>query len=344
MFFMLWRIGFVLLWLFSANPQRWAEMFTTPVLFLIFNRPELAEQVFQAIREVKPARLFIAADGPQNEAEIALCERARGIVERIDWECEVQTLFRDKNLGCKKAVSQAIDWFFDTVDEGIILEDDTLPSQSFFHYCRELLEHYRNDERIMHISGENPLNHPVTPYSYYFSKIEHCWGWATWKRAWRHFDVTMATFDAFMEHRFLGSVFFKDAEKKYWENIFRRVKNGEIDTWDYIWTYAIFCNSGLCINSNINLVSNIGFGESATHTKKPSAVSDRAVFEIAVPLQHPEFILHSEEALREILKERFSIPDQDAATAVPATGRPLIKRILQKLAALAGFSKARAGT
>jgi len=178
-------------------------MLNTPVLFLIFKRPELTELVFKEIRRAQPARLFVAADGPGNKAEMILCERARSIIQQIDWPCEVKTLFRDKNLGCKKAVSEAINWLFEHADEGIILEDDTIPSQSFFNYCQQLLEHYRNDDRIMHIAGENPLDYPVTQDSYYFSKIEHCWGWATWKRAWRCFDVHMANLDAFLERRIL---------------------------------------------------------------------------------------------------------------------------------------------
>ncbi len=314
-------------------------MLTPPVLFLIFKRPEQTAQVFEAIRRARPARLFIAADGPRDEAERLLCERSRGIVKDIDWDCEVQTLFRDENRGCKEAVSEAINWFFEAVDEGIILEDDTLPAQSFFTYCRELLEHYRDDERIMHISGENPLDHPVTQDSYYYARIQHCWGWATWKRAWRHFDIGLQTLDTCLEHNVLSSIFFKDNQKKYWEDIFQDVKNGKIDTWDYIWTYAIFCNNGLCINSNINLVSNIGFGEAATHTKEASAVSERPFFEIALPLHHPEFMLASEEVLQEILKERFFVPKQPAAQAVPETGQPLIKKILNKLCLPAGLKK-----
>jgi hypothetical protein len=303
-------------------------MFDVPVSLLIFNRPELTELVFREIRRVQPVRLFVAADGPRNEAERILCARTRGIIKQIDWDCEVQTLFRDENLGCKKAVSDAIHWFFEQAEEGIILEDDTLPSHSFFHYCRELLEQYRNDERIMHISGENPLDHPVSHDSYYFSKIEHCWGWATWKRAWRHFDIGMHTLDGFIENDILSSIFFTDSQKKYWKDIFVKVKNGAIDSWAYIWTYTIFCNSGLCINSNINLVSNIGFGNTATHTKETFPFSARTSFEIETPLRHPEFIVHSEAALQEILKKRFFIREEKAAA--PSLLKKLAQQILMR--------------
>jgi len=316
-------------------------MLNTPVLFLIFKRPELTELVFREIRKAQPSSLFVAADGPRNEAEMILCERARSIIKQIDWDCDVKTLFRDKNLGCKKAVSEAINWLFEHAEEGIILEDDTVPSQSFFKYCQELLEHYRNDERIMHISGENPLDYPVTQDSYYFSKIEHCWGWATWKRAWRYFDVNMNNFDKFIEYNVLSSVFFTNNQKKYWGDIFLKVKNGAIDSWAYIWTYTIFCNSGLCINSNINLVRNIGFGPEATHTQEICPFSMRAIFEIDMPLKHPEFIIHSEEALQAILKNRFFIPDDEKKEK--KTDQALMKRILYKLFGMAGFSKTPAG-
>ena len=301
-------------------------MLNAPVLFLIFKRPDLTARVFNEIRKAKPIKLFIAADGPKNNEDKKLCDATRAIASQIDWECEVKTLFRDKNLGCKKAVSDAINWFFEYAEEGIILEDDTLPAQSFFGYCQELLGYYRNDERVMHIAGENPLDHRVSQDSYYFSKIEHCWGWATWRRAWCNYDVKMANFDKFIGDRILSNIFFKDSQKKYWEDIFRRVQNGAIDTWDYIWTYTIFCNNGLCINPNINLVSNIGFGDGATHTRDASPFSDRNLFEIVLPLKHPEFIIHSEDALQEILKKRFIMHEEEKIN-----GPSLLKKIANKL-------------
>ena len=188
--------------------------FNTPILFLIFNRPDTTFKVFEEIRKIKPAKLYIAADGPRPNVigEEEKCTASRNIIKQVDWDCDVKTLFREKNLGCKIAVSSAISWFFENVEEGIILEDDTFPTQSFFWFCQELLDFYRNDSRIMHISGNNfQLGKIRGEGSYYFSKYNHIWGWATWKRAWRFYDVSLNTFPIFVQRKVI-------------KNIFRRVK------------------------------------------------------------------------------------------------------------------------
>lgn len=170
------------------------KSFNVPILFIIFNRPETTKAVFHEIRKNQPFQLFVAADGPRREIfeDIENCRKVREIIQLIDWECNVQTLFRDENLGCKIAVSSAIDWFFSQVDEGIILEDDCLPDQSFFPFCQELLEKYRYDAKIMMIGGSNfQFNKNKFEYSYYFSRYFHIWGWASWKRAWQFYDVEM---------------------------------------------------------------------------------------------------------------------------------------------------------
>ena len=176
---------------FSAEPP---FSVNTPVLFLIFNRPETTEIVFSVIRKAEPPRLYVAADGPRpdypNDAES--CEIVRAIATDVNWDCKVKTLFRDQNLGCKLAASKAIDWFFEQELEGIILEDDCLPDQSFFWFCQELLGKYRDDTRIMHIGGTNfQFGKERTKYSYYFSRYAHVWGWASWRRAWKFYDVEM---------------------------------------------------------------------------------------------------------------------------------------------------------
>lgn len=243
-------------------------MLKTPLLFIVFNRPDTTERVFEEIKKQKPKYLYVAADGPRNEQEKSLCEQTRAIVNRVDWECEVKTLFRDRNLGCKRAVSSAIDWFFSNVEEGIILEDDCLPSQAFFPYCESLLEKYRHDARIMHISGENPIDTDIKigNGSYYFAKTAHVWGWAGWKRAWSQYDVEMNSYEAFKRGNKIADVFHRKEEQQYWLKIFDRVTQGKIDTWDYQWMYALYVNNGLSAIPNENLISNIGFGEQATHT------------------------------------------------------------------------------
>lgn len=243
--------------------------FTTPILFIIFNRPEETERVFEAIRSIRPERLFIAADGPRfsRTGEEDLVAAARQLVlNNIDWPCEVKTLLRSENLGCKLAVSSALGWFFENVPAGIILEDDCLPDPSFFQFCADLLERYRDDERIFMISGDNFLPASRRPESsYYFSRLPHIWGWATWRRAWKKYDVTMSSLPESIKNKSLDRIWPDKRIRNYWLNKFIEVRKNLIDTWDYQWSYAIWKNQGLSLAPTRNLVSNIGF-KSGTHT------------------------------------------------------------------------------
>jgi len=284
-------------------------MFNTPILFLIFNRPDTTQKVFDEIKKIKPLKLFVAADGarPDKKGEAKKCEEARKIIEQVDWDCEVKTLFRETNLGCKNAVSSALNWFFENVEEGMILEDDCLPTQSFFNYCEQLLEKYRHDERIMHISGENPTSKEFGDGSYYFTKTAHIWGWASWKRAWKLYDVEMKSYPDFMKNNKIKEIFDKDYHRKYWVKIFDRVTEGKINTWDYQWMYALYTNNGLSIIPNKNMISNIGFNTDATHTSEgDTSLANRSAFEI-VEIIHPSEVKENNEALDLIMKERFSL-------------------------------------
>lgn len=264
-------------------------MLETPVLFLVFNRPHTTQRVFEKIREAKPKQLFVAADGPRTykEGEAEKCAKVRSLIlDNIDWDCDVTTLFREENLGCKIAVSSAISWFFDHVEEGIILEDDTLPTISFFSFCSQMLSTYRSDKNIMHISGCDLRFKPDgTRYSYYFSKYPFIWGWATWRRAWKnHYDVKMS--DLPSRSKNLKKIFTRSTEEVFWLNLLSKVYRNEIDTWDYQWCYAIWKTKGICITPCANLVSNIGFGVDATHTKNEGMLSNLPVGEI-VEIKHP---------------------------------------------------------
>lgn len=267
---------------------------STPVLFLIFNRPDTTQRVFDEIRKAKPPQLFVAADGPRKDrsADCELCKKTREIIQQVDWNCKVLTRFQDENLGCKIGVSSAIDWFFSNVEEGIILEDDCVPDQSFFPFCQELLEKYREDERVMMISGDNfQIGRNRTQNSYYFSRYNHVWGWASWRRAWDHYDVDLKLWPRIRDENWLMDILCDRNAVNYWKNLFDNTFSHKINTWDYQWTFACWIQNGLSVLPNINLVSNIGFNQNATHTIGISDLASLPTYPLEFPLIHPEFVI-----------------------------------------------------
>ncbi len=266
----------------------------TPVLFLVFNRPDTTKQVFEEIRKAKPPRLYIASDGPREnkEGEKERVEAVRKyVLEHIDWDCEVKTLFRDKNLGCGRAVSQAITWFFENEEMGIILEDDCLPSQSFFWFCEELLERYKDDERIGMISGFNyGYTNRLIKYSYYFSKYPMIWGWASWRDRWLNCDLNM---NNLYEVELTKQLLLIFDNKKYKEkmNILKAVKENKIDTWDYQWSFNLYINNQLTIIPKNNYIINIGFGYNATHTKSGNCYERVKNENIKIDFVHPPYLI-----------------------------------------------------
>lgn len=227
------------------------------------------------MRLVKPKQVFIAADGPRAERpeEKNLCEQARlQVVAAIDWECEVKTLFRESNLGCKKAISSAISWFFSEVEEGIILEEDCYAAESFFSFCSQMLEIYRHDTRVGEISGHNALGSwEGMGTGYHFSKTGSCWGWATWKRAWDTFDVHMPIWPEVKEQGLLYDKINLYDEAVYYEATFDSAYEGRVDSWAYIWNMYKLLNNFLCVVPSVNLIRNIGFDEIGTHTQDKNA-------------------------------------------------------------------------
>lgn len=268
-------------------------MFKVPILFLIFNRPEHTRIVFEAIRKMKPTELFVAADGPRPDRfEDDICRKAREIALHVDWDCEVKTLMRDENLGCGLAVSGAINWFFEHVEQGIILEDDCLPNESFFLFCEALLERYKDREEVMHISGNNFLNEcKWKKDSYYFSKYVLIWGWATWKRAWEYYDFNIENFPQFINDDSYVSIIKSKAEQKYWLLLLSDFyKDTEKNTWDYQWLYCIWSKGGVAVVPNVNLVSNIGFGLDSTHTHQNDSILSNVPTKELNDIIHPENI------------------------------------------------------
>lgn len=265
----------------------------TPVAFIIFNRPKETQCVFDVIKTIKPKKLFIISDGPRNKEEVLVCNEVRSIVENIDWPCEVQRNYSDTNLGCKKRVSTGIDWVFEHTDKAIILEDDCLPEPTFFPFCEELLEKYKDNEEVMHISGNffhQKNRNFISNNSYFFSSIPHIWGWATWRRTWKKYDVAMSEWPKLKEFGKLKHIFNNEAVYEYWSTVWDQYKKDKIDSWDGQWLFACIKNKGICINPTINLVSNIGFGTDATHTKKSNLFSSIPTMPIAFPLSHPKKI------------------------------------------------------
>lgn len=241
----------------------------TPVLFLIFNRPDKARRVFEAIARAKPKRLFVAADGPRPGFvdDIPLCRAAREISEDVDWDCEVRTLFRDENLGCGKGIADSINWFFEQVEDGIVLEDDCLPSDSFFVFCSEMLERYRVEERVMMVSGNNFQNGVRRgDASYYFSQVPHLWGWATWRRAWAHYDFNMSAFPEWLRSGAAEAAWPDPDVRNFWLSKLMPTFEGRIVAWDYQWAFSILSRQAVSVCPAVNLVSNIGFGNGATNT------------------------------------------------------------------------------
>lgn len=280
----------------------------TPVLFLIFNRPDVTEKVFAQIRKQKPAYLYIAADGPRPDkaGEAAKCRSARQLVlENIDWDCQVKTLLRDTNLGCGKAVYEAINWFFDNVDEGIILEDDCLPDDSFFNFCTELLEKYRDDHRVMHIGGSNFQNRNVAGRSsYYFSNYIHIWGWATWKRAWKNYQFRLPEDDTELDY-LLRQKYRDKFERKFWKDTFYNMAHHPFDTWDIQWVYCIYKMHGMGISPTRNLISNIGFNADATHTHSFDKNSSELPLFSVRNIVHPATVKINKRADRTSYKKLF---------------------------------------
>jgi len=268
-----------------------SEFFDTPVLFIIFNRPDTTKKVFEQIAKIKPRYLYIAADGPRKnyDSDRLLCDETRKIVEKVNWDCQLRTRFLEQNLGCGRAVSSALSWFFSNEEEGIILEDDCFPDLSFFSYCRELLLKYRNDNRVFHIGGNSCQdNTSQSQTSYYFTNYPHIWGWASWRRAWKYYDFEMESLNDAIENGKLEHVFHSKRERRLNLKLFEKMRNQGINTWDYQWAYSIWKEGGMAITPWTNMVQNIGISSNSTHIFLKDKFRDNQIVKtITFPLVHP---------------------------------------------------------
>ena len=299
-----------------------------PVLVVAFNRPDTTERVIEALRIARPAKVFFAVDGPRADRprDAEAVRRVQALAGSFDWQCELRTLFREANLGCKLAVSQAVSWFFSEVEAGVILEDDCVAHPSFFPFAAELLERYRDDERVMMISGDNfQFGARRGEYSYYFSRYNHIWGWASWRRAWQLYDHQMRAWPLVKQGGWLLDYLQDEQAVRYWSDIFDATHAEQNTSWAYRWTFACWMNAGLTVLPNVNLVSNVGFGSEATHTVAPhSPIAGMPVAPMPMPLEHPPFLIR--DAVADSRTERLLFSSPRGLRGIPARLKRLVLR------------------
>lgn len=293
----------------------------TKILILIFNRPDKVRQLISALAKVKPSVIYVSGDGPRKHiaTDGERCSEARDLFTNLPWPCTVHTNYSETNLGCRKGPEAGITWFFDQVEAGIILEDDCIPDPSFFNFCTSLLDYYKNDADIMHISGNNFQDGVVRgDGSYYFSLYTHSWGWATWRRAWNKYSVALEQFENFAAAGSIKKTKLSKPAQQFWLKNFRYTIERN-DSWDSLWLYTVWLNRGLALIPNKNLVSNIGFDGEATHTIKPNSSANLAVAQIET-IHHPSDRKVDEIADEYTFRQHFY--------------QPLSKRLLAKLSAI----------
>jgi hypothetical protein len=294
-----------------------ATIFETPVALFVFKRPDTTRRVFEAIAQVRPARLLLIADGPRADRpdEVEACRHVREIVSRVDWPCEVSTNFAESNLGCQERIISGLNWIFSLVEEAIILEDDCLPDASFFPFCQELLERYRGDSRVASISGTNLVEkYSNTDASYFFSQLGGNWGWATWRSEWQRYDRYLENWPQLKRNDALSEIFNQPSTVSYWTRVFDDMyENQGQNAWDYQWLYTHLKNNALTIIPRVNLVANIGFGPGATHTAEADALFTPPVTTMEFPLSHPSSFIplrsvdrHFQELITAPLSRRLS--------------------------------------
>ena len=274
-------------------------MLDVAIAFVVFNRPESTRLSFERIRAARPSKLFLISDAPRTdcEGEATLVEQSRHIAEQVDWPCEVRKIYSDENLGCGRRISSGITAAFGEVERLIILEDDCVADPTFFGFCDQLLDHYRDDQRIMAVSGNNfQQGIRRTDASYYFSKYPHCWGWATWRRAWQHFQLDMPLWPQFRDAGHLASICSSQIEIDYWIKMFNRAYNKEVNSWAFPWTLSCWMQHGLAVIPEVNLVKNIGFGVRATHTRNDDDVGAQVPTQSLNTMVHPDLVVRHVEA------------------------------------------------
>lgn len=314
-----------------------------PVLMIVFNRPDTTKVVLDRIKEYAPTHLYVTADGPRegNENDLKKTAEVRALYENLDWPCEVIFNINERNKGCKMAVSSGITWFFDQVESGIILEDDCLVDSSFFYLCEELLERYKTDDTVMSIGASNfQYETNVLPStSYYFSRYNHIWGWASWAKAWKNYKLTPNQLPKQELLESIKKLFHSNAERTYWLAIYDYVMSGKLDTWDFQWQFSMWAKGGIAVTPNVNMVTNLGFGPDATHGNDPNSwMAKLTALAIKFPLVHPETKQLNNDADKVTSDRLFNITSSyktnhmkiRVATWLPKNAKKEIKKLLIK--------------
>lgn len=306
-------------------------MYNIPILFVIFNRPEIARKSFESIRQRKPQKLYIACDGARSNklGEAAIVDKTRKtILDAIDWDCEVKTLFQKENLGCGKGVFTAISWLFENEERGIILEDDCVVNPSFFRFMEEMLEKYKDDQRIGMVAGSNLIpTYKETRSSYFFSRYKSCWGWGAWRRAWANMDLDMNWRKEYLMDIVNNSGYYAKGQSK-WLHQLKCIDTNYVSAWDWQWFFTLAAQNQLCVYPSVNLVSNIGNDADATHTSFGTITY--ASHELEFPLKEPMYVSPNEGFDKAFWKDENTLRLR-VQRLIPNTIKAKIKVILKKI-------------
>mgnify|MGYP000929600355 CR=1 FL=1 len=305
--------------------------FEIPILFVMFKRPQIAAIAFEQIRKIKPTTLYLACDAarPHVQGENELVEETKKTIQSmIDWDCRVKTLFHETNQGCSAAVYKAIDWMFSKEDTGVIVEDDCILNPSFFLFTKELLKKYKDDFRVGMICGTNPIQLEIND-SYVFSKYKACWGWATWKRAWKNMDLSMKWLDSPSAKSIINNMGYRSKDIKYWKYRLKLIAKNRVSAWDWQWYFSLASQNQLSIFPKVNLVTNIGFGEGATHTTNQNQPKEYvASEEMTFPLVHPTYVLPHDEFDKSFYRANNSLY-YTLMRYVPYSIKNLVKKLIR---------------
>jgi len=248
-----------------------------PILLVFFNRPEVLRQNLLSLARIKPRKLYLACDGPRSnrsDDHLHVMECRRIANELVKWDCDIETLYTEFNYGCDTWVPNAISWFFSKVDSGIVLEDDCIINEGFARFSAEMLEKYRGEHRVMNISASNFQQNIWGDGDYYFSAYPSNWGWASWARAWKKYDSDMVKISNFINSSEFSKFMPDKEQQRYWMRFYEGLRSQKYTFWDAKWLLSIWANQGISITPNMNLVTNIGFDKSATHTKNKTSEDD----------------------------------------------------------------------